>query len=241
MVLPIILQVLLVIHVLKTGQERFWIFLLIFLPMVGVLAYFFMVLLPYLRHSDEVAATGRALKKALDPGAELRSLEAAYEESDTFENTKKLADAYKALGREEEAHSLYTSCLQGLYSEDEEVLCSLGQIALGRKDQEEAAQWASRLAQAHPRTIRLPSLIFLLEAAVSNKDFQEFESLVPRLMARTHTPESFYKTGKGYQAFGEDQKARDFWEKTLKLLKTSRLEKGEKYYVDKAREELDIL
>ena len=46
-----LIQIALIIHVLKTGASRFWILILIFMPLIGGLAYFVIELLPQLSGS----------------------------------------------------------------------------------------------------------------------------------------------------------------------------------------------
>jgi hypothetical protein len=46
--MPLALQLLLIIHVIKTGRNTLWIFLLIFVPLVGGLAYLIVEVLPWI-------------------------------------------------------------------------------------------------------------------------------------------------------------------------------------------------
>ncbi|MEJ0008406.1 MAG: hypothetical protein WDM77_19110 [Steroidobacteraceae bacterium] len=65
--LPIILEVLLVIHVLKTGRNTLWIWLIIFLPMAGGIAYVIVELIPELSRSRD--APGDATQRKTGPGS----------------------------------------------------------------------------------------------------------------------------------------------------------------------------
>ena len=40
------IQLLLIIHVLKTGRDRYWIWLLLFLPLIGGVAYLVVEIIP---------------------------------------------------------------------------------------------------------------------------------------------------------------------------------------------------
>jgi hypothetical protein len=73
--LPIILTVLLIIHVIRTGRNTLWIWLIIFLPLAGGIAYAIVELLPELFNSRTAQATRRNVKRALDPEAQLRRLQ----------------------------------------------------------------------------------------------------------------------------------------------------------------------
>jgi hypothetical protein len=56
--IPFALQLLLIIHVLKTRRDFFWIYLLIFLPLVGGLAYIVVEILPGIGRSRAVRSAG---------------------------------------------------------------------------------------------------------------------------------------------------------------------------------------
>ncbi len=59
---------LLIVHVIRTGRNTLWIWLIIFLPMAGGIAYVIVELIPQLLNSRTAQATRRNVKRALDPG-----------------------------------------------------------------------------------------------------------------------------------------------------------------------------
>ena len=65
--LPIILTVLLIIHVIRTGRNTLWIWLIIFLPLAGGIAYTIVELIPELSRS-------RTLRTTVSVGPELARL-----------------------------------------------------------------------------------------------------------------------------------------------------------------------
>ena len=72
---PIVIQVLLIIHVIKTGRNTIWIWVIALLSYAGVIAYVIVELIPELLHSRTAQATRRNVKRALDPTAQLRRLQ----------------------------------------------------------------------------------------------------------------------------------------------------------------------
>jgi hypothetical protein len=46
LIIPLLLQALLIIHVIKTGRSTSWIYLLIFIPVAGGIAYLVVEVLP---------------------------------------------------------------------------------------------------------------------------------------------------------------------------------------------------
>ena len=67
-ILSLIVQIFLIIHVIRTGRDRIWIWVLLFLPLAGGLAYLILELLPEWRRSMGGQKTLRQVKQTLDPG-----------------------------------------------------------------------------------------------------------------------------------------------------------------------------
>lgn len=70
--LSLVVQIALIIHVLKTGREYWWILILLFLPGIGLLIYFFVEVLPSLRRDVTTRLTARRVTGLIDPGRNLR-------------------------------------------------------------------------------------------------------------------------------------------------------------------------
>src|ERR1700742_3937663 len=73
--LPIIIQALLIIHVIKTGRNTIWIWVIALLSVAGILAYVVVELIPEMLRSRTLQKTRRSVKRALDPEAQLRRLQ----------------------------------------------------------------------------------------------------------------------------------------------------------------------
>jgi len=107
-----IIQVGFAVHVLRSGRDRYWLYLILFLPALGCAIYFFSEVLPELQGSRHIRRAGKAVINTLDPQREVRRLKDLIQISDTFENRKALADACVAAGHLDEAHQLYTALLR---------------------------------------------------------------------------------------------------------------------------------
>src|SRR5215469_11886323 len=76
LILFYIIQALLIVHVIKTGRNQLWIWVLLLAPFgVGALAYVAVEVLPELFRSRTARRTARGFRKAIDPGADLRRYE----------------------------------------------------------------------------------------------------------------------------------------------------------------------
>lgn len=103
----IAVQVFCVVDVIRRGRNTIWIMALVFLPVVGALAYFIVEILPTLQHNRHVRAARQTVVDKLDPERELRAAQQALEIADTMANRIRVADALTELGRHSAALPLY--------------------------------------------------------------------------------------------------------------------------------------
>lgn len=129
-----LLQVLLIVHAVRTGRPFFWIWILVFAPAVGGLAYVIVELLPEIRHSKTVASMTAYMRHMLDPHRQLREHQEALDVADTLENTINLANSLKNRGHLGEALALYDKALTGMYRTDPHLLEGRADIQYRMKD-----------------------------------------------------------------------------------------------------------
>jgi len=103
----IAVQVFCVVDVIRRGRNTIWIMALVFLPVVGALAYFIVEILPTLQHNRHVRAARQTVVEKLDPERELRAAQQALDVADTMANRIRVADALTELGRHSAALPLY--------------------------------------------------------------------------------------------------------------------------------------
>lgn len=114
LILPVVLQALLIIHVFKTGKDRYWIYLLLFIPFAGGLAYFFVEVLPDLMSGK----AARQAKRQIFSQRDFNELKKITEYSPTVENKQKLAAAYCERRQYSAAIPLLEDCLSGVFNDD---------------------------------------------------------------------------------------------------------------------------
>ncbi len=148
--LPIILDVLLVIHVFKTGRNTLWIFLIIFLPAVGAIAYFIVELLPELLRSRTLQATRRSVKQALDPEAQLRRLQDEAQVTQNIASSQRLAEELLRHNRFQEAAAVYRRILTGLYAHDPDLMLGLARAQFGAGEASAARATLDEALQMNP-------------------------------------------------------------------------------------------
>jgi hypothetical protein len=117
----LVLQAICVIHCIRKGTATNWIWVIIFLPLIGCLIYIFSEILS----RSELKKVQAAMGKVINPGGTIKKLESNLRFSDTFQNRVLLADAYLAKNNIELAIPLYEGSMQGNFVENEYVLGQL--------------------------------------------------------------------------------------------------------------------
>jgi hypothetical protein len=115
------LQIFCVVHCLRKGMHTMWIWLIIFLPLIGCIAYIIMEMMN--RNSMQQMQSG--VGNIIYPAAKIKKLEKQLEFSDTFNNRIMLADAYLSAGNTDKAIQIYETSLTGAFKDNEHVLIQL--------------------------------------------------------------------------------------------------------------------
>ena len=123
-----------IVHVIRTHQPLYWIWIILAFPGFGAAVYFFMIILPEWSGGSAARRMGKAAQQTLDPGRDYRRAKTDYDDAPTVQNAMKLAEAATAMGRWEEAEKLYGGAAQGLYADDPALLLgrARAQLELGR-------------------------------------------------------------------------------------------------------------
>ncbi|ERJ91973.1 hypothetical protein [Treponema lecithinolyticum] len=124
---PYILQLALIIHCIKTNKPFYWIYLIIFIPYVGGVAYLLVELLPALLNSRQLRQTGQSIVRTFNPSVTIKKLEDQLENQDTVSNRTALAQAYIEAQQYDKAVPLLRSCLSGPFADDRATLLLLAQ------------------------------------------------------------------------------------------------------------------
>lgn len=125
------------IHAVRSGQQMYWLWILVIAPLLGPLIYFFAVLVPEFAGGRTARGVTRAAQQALDPERELRLAKQALDDTPTLGNRMRLAQAAERLGRWPEAEAQWAQCVEGPWAEDPAVLMGHARtlIELGRYDE----------------------------------------------------------------------------------------------------------
>jgi hypothetical protein len=150
LIVPIIIQVLLIIHVIRTGRNQLWIWVLLFLPLAGGIAYIAVEMLPELFRSRAARRTARGLKKAMDPMADLRRYESEARVGGNVASRQRYAEELLRHGRHDEAIMQYREALSGLYQHDANLMLGLAQAQFAKGDAHGARVTLDELIRLNP-------------------------------------------------------------------------------------------
>ncbi|MEJ0035083.1 MAG: tetratricopeptide repeat protein [Gammaproteobacteria bacterium] len=150
LVLSLIVQVLLIVHCIKTGRNTIWIWVLALLSYAGIIAYVAAELIPDLLRSRTAQRAGRNVKKALDPTADLRRYENEARVGGNVASMQRYADELTRQGRYDEAIAQYRKALTGLYEHDPNIMLGIAQAQFGKNDPAATRQTLDDLIRLNP-------------------------------------------------------------------------------------------
>jgi hypothetical protein len=119
--LHVLVAIFFAIHVIRSGQQMYWLMILFMFPGLGSIVYFFAIYLPDSRLNHGARKMVTAAAKSLDPGRELREARDAYAYTPTAQNQMRLAAAQLEAGETAEAAQTYEACLQGAFAGDLDI------------------------------------------------------------------------------------------------------------------------
>jgi hypothetical protein len=135
------------VHVLRTGQQFFWIWIIVLLGPIGWGVYLAAVVVPEMLGGTRAKRMGMAARDALDPGREYRLAKAALDESPTVNNQMRLAAAAAHQGRWDEAEQLYGAALRGIHADDPALLLGRANALLELGRATDAAPLVDKLVE----------------------------------------------------------------------------------------------
>jgi hypothetical protein len=183
LILSIAIQVLLIIHCIKTGRNQIWIWVLALLSFPGAIAYIAVEVIPDLLRSSTAQRTARGVKKALDPHAELRRYESEARVAGNVASRQRYAEALTRAGRYDEAISEHRANLNGLYEHDPDLMLGLARAQFGKGDAAGARATLDDLIRLNPQ-FKSPEGHLLYARALEaegnkSKALEEYRAVAP--------------------------------------------------------------
>jgi hypothetical protein len=233
--MEVALQAFCVFHCLRKHNENRWIWIIVFLPLVGCLMYLFTEVFsghPVRSITSEVAPL-------INPGGSVRKLEQQLQFSDTFQNRMALADAYLYKGLTEKAIELYEDSLKGLFAENEyglmQLITAYGKV--GRyEDIIPLAAKVYRSPQFHPSKAH----ILYAEALEQTGHIELAEKEYRAMCSRFSAFEARCRHGQFLRRAGRNGEARQLFSELVQESRqlNAREKRGNRGWFELAKEEL---
>jgi hypothetical protein len=183
LILSIAIQAGLIIHVIKTGRNQIWIWVLALLSLPGAIAYIAVEILPDMFRSRTAQRTARGFKKAMDPTADLRRYESEARLTGNVASRQRYAEELSRHGRHDEAIAQYREALTGLYEHDPNLMLGVAQSQFAKGDAVAARTTLDDLIRLNP-DFRSPQGHLLYARALETegnitKALEEYKVLAP--------------------------------------------------------------
>jgi len=220
-ILMLIVEVALVVHVVKTGRNTIWIWVLILLPMVGILAYLLVEILPELVQGR----TGRRLRKNLqevvNPNKTINEASLNYAVADTVENTIRLAEECLTKGKYDEAKPLFEKALKGIHEDDPDFMFGLARAEFGLQNYAETKSVLDQFIEKNPNYKNVHAHLLYARAVEEVGDTEAALKEYEVLDGYYPGPEASYRYASLLKQQGENSKAREVLENILNTAKIS--------------------
>jgi hypothetical protein len=205
-IVTILLQGICVYHCIRKGRPNTWIWLIVFLPLIGCLIYFFTEIFTRREMQNVQAGVGTVF----NPGGRIKRLEENIKFSDAFENKVALADAYLEAGQVAKAIQLYEWSLEGNFEENEHVLSQLIIAYFQAKRFDEVIPLAKKIYK-RPQFARSKAHILYAMALEQTGQQELAEAEFKTMKARFSNFESRYQYGLFLQRAGRPEEARQLF------------------------------
>lgn len=241
--LSLILQVALIVHVFRNGKERFWIYLIFFIPVAGSVAYLLLEVLPDLRHSRAVSSTGRVISRVVNPTGKQRQLEAELAACNTVANKVALAEALLENNDYKRALELLDGARQGIYKDDPKILACLTKAYFQAQNFDQVISSYQDLLSTHPNLMSANDYLNLATAYQERARPQEAESNYQIAIGKSGSFEIKYRFAQFLMAHNQKEAAVKLLQEITRLAKAipRHAVKLEKPWIQHAEEELTKL
>ncbi|RAJ04055.1 hypothetical protein LX64_02932 [Chitinophaga skermanii] len=187
----IVFQLLFLWHALKT-QRRDYIWILIFLPVIGGLIYLFKEFIPSVRSSSFSAQ----MKEFFKPAASIEECQKRVRIADTVTNRLALADAYSKQKQYERAIATTQSCLTDYHAKDPGITLQLARLHFLNNQFEQSIAYFDRIAALNqPMLKKQDDELMYTRALVATGQTARAEEEFKRIIRVHHSIEAMYYYG----------------------------------------------
>lgn len=201
-ILILLIQGVCLYHIWKTGRPYYWIFVIIFLPLIGGIFY----ILTQMVQKNEVDKLQRDLTAVINPTKKITDLRAQLDFADTFQNRVNLADALLEQGNYSEAVGHYRDALSGNFSNDVHVKMQLIRAYQAQGETDWIIQEAESIKE-HPEFLKSPVVLYYALALDAKGDSEAAQPYFESIDKRYSNYAERVQLARHYIDKAEEQKA----------------------------------
>jgi hypothetical protein len=144
--IPVVLDLLCIIHIYRTGRPMWWYLVIVGFPVIGAVAYLLFEVLP---NAGGSRVTKRVIK-VIDPAADLKERIREVERCGSIANQVALADELVNTGPFDDAIGRYRACLVGQHEQDLSLMFGLAEAYFHKRDADNAIAWLDKVITLEP-------------------------------------------------------------------------------------------
>ncbi|MEO0974873.1 MAG: tetratricopeptide repeat protein [Pseudomonadota bacterium] len=242
-ILSLLIQLIVIVHILKTGRPTYWVFIVFFGSIIGILAYLIVEILPSLQQSPTLRRAGRSVGSTLDPNRDLRNASRRLEIADTAQNALAVSRQLLSRGEHAEAKDTLERAMQGIHADDPELLMGLAEAHLGLEQYAEVIERLDHLKTVAPDATSGEGHLMYARAkeGLGNLDaaIEEYEALQRYYSG----PEPACRLGTLLMARGDEERARELFSDVLENAQIAgkHYRQTHREWISQAREALNRL
>lgn len=137
------LQAYCIYHMIKYRNPYYWVFLILFLPVVGSIIY----LITQVYNKRDAEKLTSEITNIINPTKKIKDLQKKLEFSETYQNRVNLADAYLEIGDYQNAIVYYKDALEGNFQNDYYVINNMVEAFYKLKDYKNVLKYAESIKE----------------------------------------------------------------------------------------------
>jgi hypothetical protein len=228
-------QIGIAVHALRTGRPLWWLFLILFFPLIGIAIYALVEILPTLGSGRAVQRLGGDIAKAIHPDGALHRRAGELAVCGSIDNKLALARECTARGHFDEAISLYESAREGQFVDAPDVLLGLARARFLNGEPAPARSLLEQIAAAHPDYYPQDVAILKARAADAMGDSATALHELEAMLDRSVGLEARYRYGEILARTGNTQKARDALKSVVSHARQFRIGPTERPWAKRSR------
>jgi len=239
-ILVFLVPLVLIIHVVKTGRNSIWIWVIFIGSYVGAAAYIIVEILPEMLRGRTVTRAKSALRDVVDPARELRDAHKNLRINDSVDSRRKFADELLSHGRYDEAIEHYRAAMTGIFEHEPVLMLGVAKAQFAKGMFAEARQTLEDLMSHNPG-FKSPERQLLyartLEAEGKNDNALKEYEMVTRTFLAT---EAQYRYGSLLKRNGQVQRGNEVLQEVLNKAEISNagFRREQREWIEAAKKEI---